>query len=230
MTPQSVGNRIARSRPLGDILADRLREQIIGGRIAAGTHLVEIDVANEFGVSRLPVREALKQLLSEGLLESRRRGMAVVAMTERDIIEIYDVRLAMESLAAETAISRPNTKWDLLEQAQSELEAHIQDPDRYKFVMADLHFHSALYSLAENRRLQAMWSILEPTVRTMLLITNRKDSDLTAVSEAHRAILEAARSGDTEATTRILDAHIYHARDLMVEALADVWAQQVAGD
>lgn len=226
MTPQPVGNPIARSRPLGDLLADKLREQIIAGEIPAGTHLVEIDVAERFGVSRLPVRDALKQLLSEGLLESRRRGLSVVAMNERDVREVYDVRLAMESLAARTAIRRPDTDWEVLEQAQRDLEAHVEDSDRRHFVDADLEFHSALYLLAENRRLQSMWTILEPTMRTMLMMTNRRDSDLIAVSQAHRAILEAARRGDVEATERTLDAHITHARDLMVEALSDVWAQR----
>ena len=95
--------RRLRAVSLGDQLAEILRAQIVEGDLAAGTHLVEDTLASDHDVSRGPVRDAIKTLMAEGWLESRRRGFFVRELTATDITELYQIREAAEQLASALA-------------------------------------------------------------------------------------------------------------------------------
>ena len=95
---------------LGEQLAALLRSRIVRGEVAAGTHLVEDNLAREYEVSRGPVRDALRVLLAEGLLESRRRGYYTKPFRQEDIDEIYEIRAAAEQLAFNIQY-KPSPNW-----------------------------------------------------------------------------------------------------------------------
>src|SRR5699024_3768360 len=101
-----VAIRPTRAPALGDQLATVLRDRIVRRTLAAGTHLVDDSLAAEYDVSRGPVRDALRQLESQGLVESRRRGYFVVGLTQDDIDDLYELREAIEVVAVRRAIGR----------------------------------------------------------------------------------------------------------------------------
>src|SRR5437763_11279132 len=91
---------------LGEEVAQMLRRAIISGELDSGTHLVESVLSERFQVSRAPIREALRELESEGLVESRKRGVYVKALTLQDVWELYDLRKMLEGAAVELAVAR----------------------------------------------------------------------------------------------------------------------------
>lgn len=225
MTENSA-TEIVRSSLLGDQLADLLRERIIRGQLPSGTHLVEDLVGNEYGVSRVPVRDALKQLHTEGFVRAGRKGMFVVGMTPTDVTELYAIRGAIEQLALASAIARPDTDWDELDAIVDALAATADSDRRDQFSTVDLRFHSKLYELSGNRRLMVLWEKYQPTFRTLLSLTTREDADLAAVSHAHREIVALSRRGDVPAASAMLDDHIRHACDLMLRSLVGMLPEQ----
>lgn len=211
---------LLRAPTFGDRLADTLRERIVSGDLPRDTHLVEGFIGDEYGVSRGPVREALRQLRTEGLVEQRRQGFHVVGFTAVDVRELYSIRAALESLALNEAMGRSDAEWEKLAEAQRLLEANAGSADRTVYSLADLRFHSTIYELSGNRRLAELWRSYEPLFRTMLGATNRRNADLLAMITTHADILEAAQRGDRATALAVLEEHISDACDMMVGSLA----------
>jgi GntR family transcriptional regulator, gluconate operon transcriptional repressor len=207
-------------RSLGERVAHELRVRIIGGDLRPGTHLVEDSLAEQFDVSRGPIRDALRQLEAEGLLESRRRGVSVIGLTEDDVDELYTLRQSLETLALSITMRRVGPEdWS---KAESCVEAMIAAADRrdpHAFAQADLEFHSEFYRLSGHRRLVAVWEQYRPTFSVVLDVTNTQDIDLHPAAEAHSELLRAARSGRTEDAVGTLEAHLLGARERLRSAL-----------
>ncbi|MGH3658810.1 MAG: GntR family transcriptional regulator, partial [Micromonosporaceae bacterium] len=151
------------SEPLGDEIARRLRFLVVTGRLAPGTHLVEDRLAKDFDVSRGPIRDALRLLTAEGLLESRRRGTYVTGFTADDIQELYSLREAMESLALTLAMGRSEAaSWAALDEPVRAMRQAADAADTEAFAAADLDFHSRFYHLSGHRRLISVWEHYRP--------------------------------------------------------------------
>ncbi|KAB8189628.1 FCD domain-containing protein [Nonomuraea phyllanthi] len=206
---------------LGEEVVRRLRYLVITGRLAPGTHLVEDRLAREFDISRGPIRDALRKLEGEGLLESRRRGLFVVGLDESDVEELYTLRESLESLALRRSMERATPEdWATL---QGPIDAMRDAADRGSaedFASADLEFHSRFYELSGHRRLVSVWEQYRPTFSVLLSVTNAQDADLHPSAEAHVALLEGVRSGDVESTVRELSAHLLGAKNRMRAARA----------
>ncbi len=212
--------RRLRAVSLGDQLAEILRAQIVEGDLAAGTHLVEDTLASDHDVSRGPVRDAIKTLMAEGWLESRRRGFFVRELTATDITELYQIREAAEQLASALAIERAAASdWERAESLVVEMTRAADDRDRHAFAVADLAFHSEFYELSGNTRLLALWRQFQPTFAALLDVTNRQDADLHPSATDHRLLLDAAQAGDLAALSSRLETHLAGSRRRMVEAL-----------
>jgi GntR family transcriptional regulator of gluconate operon len=186
-----------------------LRRAIISGELDSGTHLVESVLSDRFQVSRAPIREALKELEGEGLVESRRRGVYVKALTPEDVREIHSLRRVLEGAALELAVQRFD------EADVAELDRHVAameeaaaDGRVNDFAAADLLFHRALFERAGNRRLLRVWQSFSRTVRIITEITDAGDVDYESVAADHRRILDAIGRHDLDAAQRKLAASL----------------------
>lgn len=210
-----------RAVALGDQLAELLRARIVEGGLAPGTHLVEDALAAEHDVSRGPVRDALRILTGEGLLESRRRGYYVRGFTATDIDELYQIREAAEQLACGLALRRATAAdWASARHCVDVMRAAADAGDRRAYARADLAFHTEFYVLSGNARLLALWQQYQPTFSTLLDITNAQDADLHPSADDHATLMDLAEGGDVEAFAAVLSAHLEGSRRRMREAMA----------
>jgi GntR family transcriptional regulator of gluconate operon len=198
-----------RQAPLGEQLLAQLRALIVRGELAIGTHLVEGWMADRFGVSRGPVRDALRQLEIEGLVETRKRGVFVRGLSDTDLVELYAVRAALEGLAIREVIAKLETA-DLtpLDAAVAAMRSAAADADPTAFAGADLDFHSAFYAIGGNRRLEATWALHRPLFAAMLAATNNTDRDLVPVAQDHDDLAAVVRAGEVEPALAALAVHL----------------------
>ncbi|MCP3798411.1 GntR family transcriptional regulator [Allokutzneria sp. A3M-2-11 16] len=197
-----------RQSSLGELLLDQLRALIVRGELAAGTHLVEGWIAERFEVSRGPVRDALRQLEIEGLVETRRRGVYVRGLSDTDLVELYSLRGALESLAIRETIARgDDADWTPLDEAVARMRSAAESASAAEFAAADLDFHSGFYVIGGNRWLTATWELHRPLFAAVLDITNT-DRDLRPIAEDHAELAAVVRSGDVAAALSTLTTHL----------------------
>jgi GntR family transcriptional regulator, gluconate operon transcriptional repressor len=193
-------------KPLAEEAADQIRQDILAGRLGQGERLVELRVATALNISRGPVREAFKLLRAEGLLqEEPNRGTYVVRLSHDDVREIYDLRAAIESRAAE------------LGRALDELERAADRRDVTAVSQTDLAFHETLCRLTGNGRLHAVFMRHVPVVRTLIRLDEHLYSSPEEIAGEHRPMLEAIKARDPELAAARFEAHVEHAFGLVAE-------------
>lgn len=198
-----------RTVALGEQLAGLLRNRIVRGRIPAGTHLVEDVLAADHNVSRGPVRDALRSLLAEGLLETRRRGFYTKAFGQAEVDELYEIRIAAEHLACRLAIQGSSDEdWEAARLGLADMARNAKTGDQHAYARADLRFHTQFYVLSRNSRLLSLWHQYQPTFATLLDITNAQDSDLRPSFEDHQYLLKLAEEGDWNSFSVQLEDHL----------------------
>ncbi len=141
--------------PLRDIVFKTLREAIITGELKPGEHLMEIKLANEMGVSRTPVREAIKKLEQEGMVVmTARKGAEVASINAKDLKEVLEIRRALESLACQLACQHM-TEEDIkvLESINDEVKQAIVENNPEKIAHLDVKFHAYILEMSKNSRL-----------------------------------------------------------------------------
>lgn len=206
--------------PLGERVAHELRVLMISGQLAPGVHLVEGTLAEQFDVSRGPVRDALRLLEAEGLVESRRRGVFVKGLDAADVGELYSLRESLESLALRLAMATArDSDWAVARRRVTEMRDAAGKADPPGFARADLDFHTQFYLLSGHRRLTAVWAQYRPTFAVLLDITNAQDRDLRSSAQAHADLLDVAVSGDPDAAVALLADHLRGACDRLRGAL-----------
>ncbi|MDA8292242.1 MAG: GntR family transcriptional regulator [Actinomycetota bacterium] len=189
---------------------DHLRDEIRQQRLLPGTVLSEVALSEELGVSRGPIREAMGRLASEGLVTIRpRRGAVVRSLTAEELVDAYQVREALESMAVRLAVPRL-TKPDLalLEAHVDQMDAHSDGGDLRLFFEANVAFHNLFCELSGNRKLHQVHTTLMGEIggfqdRTVSLRGNPSRS----VTE-HRRILAAARRRDADKAAELAAAHV----------------------
>ncbi|HZQ64133.1 MAG TPA: GntR family transcriptional regulator [Gaiellaceae bacterium] len=197
-------------RPLWQRAHERLRDEIISGRLTPGTELQEVVLAESLGVSRGPIREALGRLAAEGLVTVRpRRGAVVRALSAEEFLEAYQVREALEVMAVRLAVAKL-TPDDLAELGRliDEMSARAERGDVRGFFEANAAFHRVFFDVAGNR----MLAELHRQVRDQIDRHRQRSLELRgnvhrSVAE-HRAILRAVQSGDVERAAHLVSEHI----------------------
>src|SRR5579859_3029264 len=187
-----------------------LREEILANRLPAGTELQEAGLAAELGVSRGPIREAIGRLAAEGLVVVRpRRGAVVRSLTKDEFIEAYEVREALEMMAARLATARlGQAGLTRLEELTEEMERHAEADDVDSFFDANAAVHASLVDAAGNTRLKEMHAQLVGQMnRYQRRSLSLRGSLRQSVAE-HRAILEALAAGDPERAAQLTADHI----------------------
>lgn len=213
---------IQRPAALGQQIAAIIRRRIIRGELQVGDRLTEESLAEEFSVSRGSVRDAIKQLTFENLVEIHRpRGIYITGLTVGDVTELYTLRSAIEKLALSRAMRvTEDERWKPCERSVNEMLKAATDGDHTSFLTADLDFHDQIYKLAGHQRVLAVWQQYLPTFTVLLEITINHDKDLLDAAHDHEALYRAMRGSDTEHALSILESHIDGAYKRMIQELS----------
>lgn len=205
--------------PLRQRIADIIREAILNGELKPGQPLVEMNLASQLGVSRAPVREALRTLSKDGLVDSvPYRGTTVRKLTRKDIEELYSLRGVHETFAIRRIIELG--KQERLEplQAICEKMQRLAETDDMKQVSAeDENFHRTIIALADHELLTSIWSTLSMRVRQIMSLRNQQNRNPMEVALNHPPIVEAIAESDIEKATALIDKHVASAADLIIE-------------
>lgn len=206
---------------LGVRVADELRRQIATRRVSPGTVVAEESLAAQFGLSRGPIREAIRTLTGEGLIESNGRRSVIRGLSAEDIDELFSLRYMLESTAVERAMERDLPKLvSLLDEALREMERAVKGGSAEDFADADLRFHSSFYIVAGHRRLEAIWDQYRPGIHLILLASRTTYSDLGPSIESHYRLRDLISSAGLEAVLADLGEHLDNARGRVREYYA----------
>lgn len=211
------------SQTLADRAGEMLRERILAGDLASGDRLVEARIAQQLGISRGPLREALKQLAAEGLVrEEPRRGTFVATPTVQDVRDAYDLRVAIEGKAARLVIANHDrAALEALRRAVDEIASAAEAGDLRKLVRADYGFHETLCRVSGNRRLLDAFVRNASVLRILLrLEEERFYRSFDEVSGQHRDLLAAVEAGDASTAEALVTEHLESARDRLMQHLA----------
>ena len=197
--------------PLRDVVFNTLRDAILTGRLVPGERLMENQLAEKLGVSRTPVREALRMLELENLVELvPRKGAQVLDMSEKDIINILEVRSALEGLATSVACKKM-TKEDLqqLKDMEVDFEKAVADNDVEHFVDIDEDFHDLIFAATENDKLINIFRNLRIQLyRYRMAQAKNNETSMSTIVAHHRSIIRAIENHDAEEGASIAQGHI----------------------
>jgi DNA-binding GntR family transcriptional regulator len=186
---------------------------MIGGVYRAGERLTEEALTRELGVSRPPLREAMRLLQHEGLLTAEpRRGVFVTPLTAADVREIYSLRHALENLAVELGVPVADEgKLAPMLEALADMRRSVRRRDRAALTLDNLRFHHALVGLARHKRLQRAYDSLMAQLQMCMSLNLRfresLSGSLSDVVARHTHLLELIRRGDAQAVQRALAEH-----------------------
>ncbi|TDD83465.1 GntR family transcriptional regulator [Saccharopolyspora karakumensis] len=194
-------------------IVQQIRASILDGALPPGTQLNEKQLADQFAISRGPVREAMQRLIQEGLLRSEpHRGTFVVQLDAGDVADIYLGRRAVEHTAVMRLLRWEGTDVDKtieeLEASLDEMNAAVESGDDRGAVAADMRFHTILVDAARSQRLSRMYhTLVAEAVLSMASLADKYPDWRATVVREHREILDALRQRDENETLRILDEH-----------------------
>ena len=201
--------------PLSNSLLGKLQKDILTGKLKPGYKLTEQELCKAYGVSRTPVREALRQLEADGLVENiLNRGAFVVGMSEQDYEDMFELRKAYEVQAVKWAIERiTEEEMDRLEETFEFMEFYTLRNDIDKMLTINSGFHQVIYEASHNRMLKKLLSSYQNYLKYKGIESAYDDDYLTTVLEEHRAIFKAFKDKDVKAGTLAMEMHIDRARE-----------------
>lgn len=232
--------RIVGPPSMSQLAADAVRKMILSGRLQPGDRVVENQLTHQLGVSRPPLREALRVLEQEGLLvQQPRRGAIVVPITLHDVYEIFTLRDQLERMAVELGVPvRVPARLERCRTALRELEEAARAGDAATVTDRAFDFHLAVVGLAGHRRLEDAYRSLSLQMRLCMAMNQRarvSDEGLWGNVERHRAILETLERGDRQEVVELLADHGQHTFILELgpsldgrSAEAEAWLDQLA--
>ena len=185
-------------KPLRDVVFENLREAILEGKLKPGQRLMEVQLAEQLGVSRTPVREAIRKLELEGLVVMLpRKGAYVANMSLKDVIDVLEVRASLEGLSASLAAERiSDIDLKRLKKIAEEFKESTINADIETLLKKDVEFHECIFKAANNKKLtQVINSLWEQVYRFRVTYISDYDSSLSIVEE-HKNILSAIEKGD----------------------------------
>jgi DNA-binding GntR family transcriptional regulator len=211
-----------RFRLLSQQIAFTLRRAILHGRYRPGERLVEAEVAAALDVSRAPVRDALRQLVSEGLASAYPHRGAVVTLVSEDMVhDVFEVRARLEGLAARLAATRVTAdELGRLEALIGAMEQSASSNEPGPQVEQDLEFHRTVLAASGRPVLLAAMEATSGKAGLLISIT-RREAPLNVVPGIHRPILEALRRGDPDLAEAAARAHVEYGRTVLLSGFPD---------
>jgi DNA-binding GntR family transcriptional regulator len=222
-----MAKRFQKGRTERRVFREEIREQliddIISGRLAPGSRITETRLAQQFGVSQAPVREALRDLELFGfVVSSPFRGTQVRKISTHDLLEMYPLRAAIEGVAAREAASRVDAATlKKLEKLIGAMRAAAERNDGAAHAHADFSFHEAIIKAAGNRMLEHVWQTMRLATTTFVThaMTQLTHRTLHEIGERHVAVLEALRTGDPRRAEAEMRRHIEEPGDWIKQAV-----------
>lgn len=196
--------------PLRDVVFLTLRDAILKGDLKPGERLMEMHLAERLGVSRTPIREAIRMLEKEGLAVTvPRKGAQVAKMTETDLENVLEIRDALDELAVKAACKRwTDAELKKLRQAMLEFEVAAKGNDVRDIVQKDEDFHDVIYHMTRNSKLNEIVSNLREQMYRYRYEYVKDSSNYSRLVEEHKMILEGISRRDIEYVTQIMHMHL----------------------
>lgn len=197
---------------------NKIREDIIEGRYNDGEPLVETKLAEEFGVSRTPIREVIRQLELDGLVESvPNRGVFVVGITSEDIRDIYEIRILVEGLAAKWAADKINDEeLKSLINACELMEFYTTKGDIEQIARFNTEFHEIIFEAARSKFLKKILTNIQSYIQWARLSSLKTEGRAKLALGEHKAIVEAFKNRDPDAAERLIIEHVSNSSDNII--------------
>ena len=209
--------------PLRDVVFNTLRQAILRGELQPGERLMEIQLAQRLGVSRTPVREAIRKLELEGLvLMLPRRGAEVAEITRQDLEDVLEVRAALEELAVKDACEHiTDEQLQDLKKAANEFKRSLEGTDLVACAEADIHFHEIIYAATNNKRLVQMLNNLREQMYRYRMENLKDKRTYRTLVEEHDAIRRALKKHDKEKAGAAINVHIENQRRSILASIME---------
>ena len=199
----------------------RLREQILTFKLLPGVRVSDKEVADELGISRTPVREALIRLAEQGLVEARpNRGFTVKVFSIKEVEDLYTLRAALEKLAINLTTRRMNEKKAAeLQKVLDTYPALMEDRDIVGFNAADEAFHDLIALYSENTPLHQNLKSLQGQIRIIRRYDHLRSSSFEETYVEHQEILKSMVLGDSDKAEAVMARHILHSMETIIKIL-----------
>ncbi|MGN0484398.1 MAG: GntR family transcriptional regulator [Lachnospiraceae bacterium] len=196
--------------PLRDVVFRTLREAILKGELKPGEHLMELQLASKLGVSRTPIREAIRMLELEGLAVTvPRKGAEVARMTEKDMEDVLQIREALDELAVKLACELiTDEQLVALKQAMDHFEASSASNDVKEIAQADVEFHDVIYQSTENPKLVTLLSNLREQMYRYRVEYLKDAKNYPTLIQEHHDIYNGLSSHDTSLAMEAMHRHV----------------------
>ncbi|MBP2629681.1 MAG: transcriptional regulator, GntR family [Firmicutes bacterium] len=215
-------------QPLREVVCETLREAIRGGVLKPGERLMEIQLAEELGVSRTPVREAIRKLELEGyVIMMPRRGTYVANLSIRDVNEVFEIRTTLDSLASGLAAERiTDEELERLERLLVLIGEYIEQNDMDKIVETDMEFHDILYQASRNARLVGIIYNLREQLTRFRSTSMSYPGRLKETLEEHIRIVEAIAQGNVELAQKAAEEHMEKSEQTLLISMENIEKKQ----
>ncbi|MBS0241167.1 MAG: GntR family transcriptional regulator [Proteobacteria bacterium] len=223
--PRNLDGRteaVLRKRSLSDELVPLIRDMIVGGELAPGAKIPEQAIAERFGVSRTPLREALKALAAEGIVTLHtNRGATVATISAEQVGELFPIMGALEALAGELACQRASDA-DIrrIRQMHERMQTHYRRRERGPYIKLNQAIHEALFEIAGNETLTQMYRALMLRIHSIRYIARKSPDRWREAMDDHEAIVEALEQRSGKRLARVLAEHLAHKAEMVREALS----------
>ena len=196
--------------PLRDVVFNTLRKAILTGTLKPGERLMEVHLANKLGVSRTPIREAIRKLELEGLvIMIPRRGAEVAQITEKSLKDVLEVRRALDALSVELACDRiTEEELGTLKKACDDFETAVREKDVSVIAKADVALHDIIVKATGNQRLQQLVNNLAEQMYRYRFVYIKDESQHDKLIAEHKEIFESIAGRGKERASRAAKLHI----------------------
>lgn len=206
-------------RPLRELVYEELKRQILVGEIAPGTRMMEIELADEMGVSRTPIREAIRKLEKEGLvIIEPRRGAYASDISIKDMLDVLEVRQDLEGMAASMAAEKvtEEEKRDFA-QANAAYKEAIRNGKTEEIIRCDERFHQLIVGYSGNKTLMQLLSQVQELALRFRYIYYDDFSRYENMPMEHEAIENAILSGDVQKARVVAEEHVYRLKQFVID-------------